>query len=91
VLYLEKSGCRTEQVATAKYIQKSFAALGKINTTIKKQHKIFPYLPNDFYVFSFILIRSVAIGKPEQKVRKASHCGSKKQSRSFAAITLHVR
>ena len=31
---------------------------------------------------------SAAIGNPEQQVRKASHCGSKKQKRSCAAITL---
>ena len=30
----------------------------------------------------------VVIGKPERQVRKASHCGSKQQLRSLAAITL---
>jgi len=29
----------------------------------------------------------VAIGKPDRKVCKASHCGSKQKQRSFAAIT----
>ena len=33
----------------------------------------------------------VAIGKPEPRVRKASHCGSKQQQRSHAMITLRVR
>jgi len=32
----------------------------------------------------------VVIGKPERHVRKASHCGSKQQQRSCAAITLRV-
>jgi len=31
---------------------------------------------------------TVAIGKPERQVRKASHCGSKQQQRSHAMITL---
>jgi len=33
-------------------------------------------------------VSAVAIGKPERQVRKASHCGSKQQWRSRAAITL---
>ena len=32
----------------------------------------------------------VVIGKPERQVRKASHCGSKQQQRSCAAITLRT-
>jgi len=35
-----------------------------------------------------ITISTVAIGKPEWHARKASHCGSKQQQRSRAAITL---
>jgi len=35
-------------------------------------------------------LRTLAIGKPERQVRKASHCGSKQQYGSRAAITLRV-
>jgi len=52
--------------------------------------KLFPY----FFVGQMINFITVAlenyvvIGKPERQVRKASHCGSKQQLRSLAAITL---
>jgi len=32
----------------------------------------------------------VAIGNPERHIRKASHCGSKQQQRSCAAISLTI-
>jgi len=36
----------------------------------------------------FPVVESVAIGKPERQVRKASHCGIKQQCRSPDEITL---
>jgi len=70
-------------------------ASGEVTTTFpafynepRRSHVLFVKAAPGTTFTSWSQHHFVAIGKPERNVRKASHCGSKQQQRSCAAITL---